>query len=120
MAPRALRSLPIPARLSKLSAARLPSLHVAEPDDAPVRSLQRTDAKIPLALSKSQISILGEDIMSASYFADIEPIKFEGLESTNPLAYRYYDKNRVVMGKTMAGPSAHGGVLLAHILLGWL
>jgi xylose isomerase len=40
--------------------------------------------------------------MSASYFADIEPIKFEGLESTNPLAYRYYDKDRVVMGKTMA------------------
>jgi xylose isomerase len=40
--------------------------------------------------------------MSASYFADIEPIKFEGLNSTNPLAYRYYDKDRVVMGKTMA------------------
>jgi xylose isomerase len=40
--------------------------------------------------------------MSASYFADIEPIKFEGTESTNPLAYRYYDKDRVVMGKTMA------------------
>jgi xylose isomerase len=40
--------------------------------------------------------------MSASYFADIEPITFEGIESTNPLAYRYYDKDRVVMGKTMA------------------
>ena len=40
--------------------------------------------------------------MSASYFADIEPIKFEGLESTNPLTYRYYNKDRVVMGKTMA------------------
>lgn len=40
--------------------------------------------------------------MSASYFADIEPIKFEGIESTNPLVYRYYDKDRVVMGKTMA------------------
>jgi xylose isomerase len=40
--------------------------------------------------------------MPTSYFADIEPIKFEGLESTNPLAYRYYDKDRVVMGKTMA------------------
>lgn len=40
--------------------------------------------------------------MTASYFAGIEPIKFEGLGSTNPLAYRYYDKDRVVMGKTMA------------------
>ncbi len=39
--------------------------------------------------------------MSASYFKDIEPIKFEGLDSTNPLAFRYYDKSRVVMGKTM-------------------
>jgi xylose isomerase len=39
--------------------------------------------------------------MSRSYFADIEPIKFEGVGSTNPLAYRYYDKSRVVMGKTM-------------------
>jgi xylose isomerase len=39
--------------------------------------------------------------MAASYFKDIEPIKFEGAESTNPLSYRYYDKNRVVMGKTM-------------------
>jgi xylose isomerase len=39
--------------------------------------------------------------MSASYFADIEPIKFEGVDSTNPLAFRYYDKSRLVMGKTM-------------------
>jgi xylose isomerase len=40
--------------------------------------------------------------MTKSYFADIEPVKFEGLESTNPLAYRYYDKDRIVMGKSMA------------------
>ncbi len=40
--------------------------------------------------------------MSASFFADIEPIKFEGVSSRNPLAYRYYDKTRVVLGKTMA------------------
>jgi xylose isomerase len=39
--------------------------------------------------------------MSASYFADIEPIKFEGTDSTNPLAFRYYDKTRIVMGRTM-------------------
>jgi xylose isomerase len=40
--------------------------------------------------------------MAESYFAGIEPIKFEGITSTNPLAFRYYDKDRVVMGKTMA------------------
>jgi xylose isomerase len=39
--------------------------------------------------------------MAATYFKDIEPIKFEGASSTNPLSYRYYDKNKVVMGKTM-------------------
>jgi len=40
--------------------------------------------------------------MSEPYFKDIESIPFEGPESTNPLAYRYYDANRVLMGKTMA------------------
>ncbi len=37
----------------------------------------------------------------SDFFGNIEPIKFEGPDSTNPLAYRYYDANRVVMGKTM-------------------
>jgi xylose isomerase len=36
-----------------------------------------------------------------SYFGDIAPIAYEGPESKNPLAFRYYDKNRMVMGKTM-------------------
>jgi xylose isomerase len=40
--------------------------------------------------------------MTQSYFGSIAPIKFEGPETENPLAYRYYDKNRVVMGKSMA------------------
>lgn len=35
------------------------------------------------------------------FFPTIPTIKFEGIESKNPLAYRYYDANRVVMGKTM-------------------
>jgi xylose isomerase len=39
--------------------------------------------------------------LKRSYFADIAPIAYEGPESTNPLAYRYYDKQRVVAGKTM-------------------
>jgi xylose isomerase len=39
--------------------------------------------------------------MTPSYFKDIAPIEFDGPESTNPLAYRYYDKNRKVFGKTM-------------------
>jgi xylose isomerase len=35
------------------------------------------------------------------YFKGIGQIKFEGLESDNPLAFRYYDENRVIGGKTM-------------------
>lgn len=35
------------------------------------------------------------------YFKGINKIKFEGKESTNPLAFRYYDENRIVAGKTM-------------------
>ncbi|MDX5436819.1 MAG: xylose isomerase, partial [Pontibacter sp.] len=34
-------------------------------------------------------------------FKGIDKIKFEGLESDNPLAYRWYDENRVVAGKTL-------------------
>jgi xylose isomerase len=39
--------------------------------------------------------------LKRSYFGDIAPIAFEGPQSTNPLAYRYYDKRRVIAGKTM-------------------
>ncbi len=35
------------------------------------------------------------------YFKGIDEIKFEGQESDNPFAFRWYDKNRVVNGKTM-------------------
>lgn len=39
--------------------------------------------------------------MSKVYFPTIEKIKFEGKESKNPLAFRYYDAEKVVYGKTM-------------------
>lgn len=35
------------------------------------------------------------------YFPNISKIRFEGTESYNPLAYRYYDAERVVLGKPM-------------------
>ncbi len=35
------------------------------------------------------------------YFPTIGKIKFEGRDSYNPLAYRYYDANRIVLGKPM-------------------
>ena len=39
--------------------------------------------------------------MAANYFSEIEPVRYAGPETTNPLAYRYYDPKRVVLGKTM-------------------
>ena len=35
------------------------------------------------------------------YFPGIGKIKFEGVESKNPMAFRYYDPEKVVMGKKM-------------------
>ncbi|APH73887.1 xylose isomerase [Aquibium oceanicum] len=39
--------------------------------------------------------------MSTGFFGDVAKIEFEGPDSTNPLAYRFYDKDEVVMGKRM-------------------
>jgi xylose isomerase len=35
------------------------------------------------------------------YFPFVEKIEYEGFDSDNPLAYKYYDENRLVGGKTM-------------------
>ena len=35
------------------------------------------------------------------YFKGIGQVKFEGAQSDNPLAFRWYDENKVVAGKTM-------------------
>jgi len=36
-----------------------------------------------------------------TYFAEIAPITYKGPDSTDELSYRYYDKDRVVLGKRM-------------------
>jgi xylose isomerase len=38
---------------------------------------------------------------SNEYFKGIGQIKYAGLESDNPLAFRWYDENKIVAGKTM-------------------
>ena len=35
------------------------------------------------------------------FFKGISPVKFEGQSSTNPLAYRHYNKDEIVLGKRM-------------------
>ncbi|MCM3701734.1 xylose isomerase [Paenibacillus macerans] len=36
-----------------------------------------------------------------SYFKNINKIQYEGAESTNPLAFKHYNENEVVLGKSM-------------------
>lgn len=39
--------------------------------------------------------------MSTTYFKEINQIKYEGLESDNPLAFRWYNPDQIVAGKTL-------------------
>jgi len=39
--------------------------------------------------------------MSTGFFGDISTIPFEGPQSDNPLAFRYYNANEIVAGKRM-------------------
>ncbi|GGD14049.1 xylose isomerase [Aureimonas glaciei] len=39
--------------------------------------------------------------MTTSFFTRTEPVAFAGEASTDPLAFRFYDKDRMVMGKRM-------------------
>ncbi|PTY35653.1 xylose isomerase [Saccharospirillum sp. MSK14-1] len=38
----------------------------------------------------------------STYFSEIEPVRYEGPNSDNPLAFHHYDADRVVLGKTLA------------------
>jgi len=39
--------------------------------------------------------------MTTGFFGDVGKIEYEGVESSNPLAFRWYDANRVVLGKRL-------------------
>lgn len=39
--------------------------------------------------------------MSATFFDGVEPIRFEGPSSDNPLSFRWYDADRIVAGRSM-------------------
>ena len=39
--------------------------------------------------------------IKSNYFKGVDPIRFEGPESKNPLAFRFYEKDRKVLGKRM-------------------
>jgi xylose isomerase len=39
--------------------------------------------------------------MAKEFFPEIKKVQFEGKESKNPMAYRYYDADKVILGKSM-------------------
>jgi xylose isomerase len=54
-----------------------------------------------MTLLKDKPSTSQVTLGSKEYFPGIGQIKFEGKESKNPLAFKYYDENKIVAGKTM-------------------
>jgi len=58
-----------------------------------------------LQISLIYIKIKGDNIIRRNLmeiFKNIPEIKYEGSKSTNPLAFKYYDADRVIMGKKMS------------------
>src|SRR5690606_25433208 len=39
--------------------------------------------------------------MSSGFFGDLQPVRYEGPESTNPLAFRHYNPDEIVLGKRL-------------------
>src|SRR5262245_58944693 len=42
-----------------------------------------------------------EQFFMASYFPDIDKVRYEGPQSKNPLAFRWYNPDEIVEGKSM-------------------
>src|SRR5581483_10747251 len=66
------------------------------PRDVP-RALRRR----PRALRRPSVST-GGGVMSEPFFPNIDRIRYRGPETDEPLAYRFYDPDRLVLGKRMA------------------
>ena len=48
------------------------------------------------------------------FFGDVAPIRYEGPQSANPLAFRYYDRDKLVLGKRMEDHLRAADLLLAQ------
>lgn len=46
--------------------------------------------------------MLSGGMIMTAYFPEVEKIVFEGRDSRNPLAFKWYDRDRFVLGKSMA------------------
>src|SRR5699024_1692410 len=48
----------------------------------------------------TEVNTIKEE-QAMTYFPTVDTIKYEGTESTNPLAFRHYNPEELVLGKTM-------------------
>ena len=55
-----------------------------------------------MEIKNINFNITTKTMATKEFFPGIGKIQFEGKESKNPMAFRYYDANKVVLGKTMA------------------
>lgn len=51
--------------------------------------------------NSNSVSSIAVTIGEKEYFKGINKIEFEGKDSDNPMAFKFYDENRIVVGKTM-------------------
>ena len=59
------------------------------------QSSSKYSHKMPPSPKKQKVAASG------GFFSEIPAIKYEGPDSTNPLAFKYYDPEEVIMGKKM-------------------
>ena len=55
-------------------------------------------------------------IGDTEYYKGIGEVKYEGKDSKNPFAFKYYDPNKIVAGKTLKDHFRFGYCLLAFFL----
>ena len=53
----------------------------------------------------------------SDYFKEIPHITFEGKESQNPLSFKYYDSEKIVLGKKTASDKGKTAILLGKLFL---
>ena len=61
--------------------------------------LKKTKLNINHSIFKKEMANI--TLGDKEYFPGIGKIQFEGRESDNPMAFKWYDENRIINGKTL-------------------
>src|SRR6478609_7866936 len=94
----------LPSARRRRRRARLnPSRRSPAPTRMPTSAIALSTRRSNRCSTEPQTTIrnLRRHEMSTGFFGDIQKIKYEGPESTNPLAFRHYNPDEIVLGKRM-------------------